>query len=374
MSKPRNIGIDLLRSLSMLMVVILHILGQGGILNSQAAFSPGYYVAWFMELLCFCAVNCFGLISGFVSFDRPFKLRNGISHWVQVAFYSVGITVLFMCFFPDTVGIRDILRSFLPVLTQKYWYFTAYFGLMFFIPYLNMMIQSISLAQTRALLFTLIIVFTAFPMLSTQDIFFVKAGYSFLWIAILYLIGACLGKIDGRWDLPWWKCLIGYMLCVSITLGGKLFFPIITTKLIGDARYENLLVSYASPTILLSAIFLLSLFKNLTIKNYIIKRSIQFVSPLAFGVYLIHTHPLVWNYLLSNRFSEYSTLPIWFFVPVVIFTAVGIFIFCATIDLFRLKLFGLLEPVAFKVTKPLRRFLTTRELQTTQTTGNCKDD
>ena len=41
----RNYGIDLLRIVSMVMIVILHILGQGGVLDAADNLSP-QYIAW----------------------------------------------------------------------------------------------------------------------------------------------------------------------------------------------------------------------------------------------------------------------------------------------------------------------------------------
>ena len=67
MERSRNLGVDLLRSLSMLMVVVLHVLGQGGILAAlEAAPARGgsFALCWLLELACSCAVDCFGLISG----------------------------------------------------------------------------------------------------------------------------------------------------------------------------------------------------------------------------------------------------------------------------------------------------------------------
>ena len=56
----RNWGVDLLRILSMFMVVVLHVLGQGGILVAQVPFDYGWVLCWTLESACFCAVNCFG--------------------------------------------------------------------------------------------------------------------------------------------------------------------------------------------------------------------------------------------------------------------------------------------------------------------------
>ena len=75
----RNLGIDLLRILSMLMVVINHLISQGGVLESVAIYSAAYWVLIFMETLCYCAVNTFILISGYVGYNSRFQYTNIIS-------------------------------------------------------------------------------------------------------------------------------------------------------------------------------------------------------------------------------------------------------------------------------------------------------
>ena len=49
----------------MLMIVVLHVLGHGGILQSVNPTSvKGFLVSGF-EILCLVGVNCFALITGF---------------------------------------------------------------------------------------------------------------------------------------------------------------------------------------------------------------------------------------------------------------------------------------------------------------------
>ena len=66
----RNYGIDLLRIISMVMIQILHILGNGGILNASIGAPVRNNVAWFLEIASYCAVNCYALISGYVGYGR----------------------------------------------------------------------------------------------------------------------------------------------------------------------------------------------------------------------------------------------------------------------------------------------------------------
>ena len=53
MQTKRNIGIDLLKIVSMLMIVTLHMLGHGGVLDNMPPMSRCYQVAWLIEIACY---------------------------------------------------------------------------------------------------------------------------------------------------------------------------------------------------------------------------------------------------------------------------------------------------------------------------------
>lgn len=95
----RNYGIDLLRILSMLMIVTLHVLKQGGILDQMNAGTYRYTAAWLLEALSIGAVNIYAMISGFVGVNakktRFYKLAD---MWLQVELYCVISAVLiYLC-------------------------------------------------------------------------------------------------------------------------------------------------------------------------------------------------------------------------------------------------------------------------------------
>ena len=50
----RNYGIDMLRIFAMFLIVILHCLGQGGILNNVIPNSLQYKFSWFLEICAYC--------------------------------------------------------------------------------------------------------------------------------------------------------------------------------------------------------------------------------------------------------------------------------------------------------------------------------
>lgn len=99
----RNYGIDLLRMLAMWMVIILHILNKGGVLSAAAPLSAGYEAAKLLEAGAYCAVNCYGLISGYVGVQHRFQYSGAIALWLRVTFYTVSITAVFAAFLPGSV-------------------------------------------------------------------------------------------------------------------------------------------------------------------------------------------------------------------------------------------------------------------------------
>ena len=349
METTRNLGVDLLRSLSMFMVVVLHVLGQGGILAALDA-APvrggSFVLCWLLELACYCAVDCFGLISGYVSQSQVFEREKNFATWAQVAFWSAGITLLFRLFVPGTTRFRDVGKACFPAITRQYWYFTAYFGLMFFIPFLNILLHHLDRAQTKSLMTALLVLFSLLPTVLDRDLFFTKAGYTLLWLTVLYLLGACVRKLDLLGRLPGWACLAGYLLCVLTALGLKLLFRPGPGPLPPMGRFlrPDLLVSYTSPAVLFSALFLLALFRKLRVPAGLPARTVGFLAPLAFGVYLIHTHPLVWAFFLRDRFASYAQLPPLLCAGAALLTAGGIFLACTALEFCRHRVFRLLLP------------------------------
>ena len=195
--EQRNRGIDLLRMTAMWMVVILHILNKGGVLAAAAPLSAGQGTARLLETAAYCAVNCYGLISGYVGVQRRFRYSGALALWLRVAFYTLGITAVFACLMPGSVNGDRVLRAFFPVLFRQYWYVTAYFGMCLFIPFFNLLLNRLSKGQLRLLALSIVLVFSVLPTLRQKDVFLTDNGYSVLWLSCLYLLGGVL-RLCGR--------------------------------------------------------------------------------------------------------------------------------------------------------------------------------
>ena len=94
-TKERNIGIDILRILLALMVVIVHFNARGtGHVSSSVTWAPMKFLIYGMDAIVLPAVNIYVIVSGYFSFLG----MRGYSHvvkslsrlWLCLLFFSVG--------------------------------------------------------------------------------------------------------------------------------------------------------------------------------------------------------------------------------------------------------------------------------------------
>jgi len=349
----RNYGIDLLRILSIFMVAVLHVSGHGGILVSVS--SPwDRATAWFLETLAFPAVNCFVLISGFVGYRgekyTP-KLQNILSIFFTVLFYSVSMCALVQLLAPNAVSLQDIKNSFLPLLRGQYWFYSSYLGVYLLSPFLNFFVYKASAKQLY--ISALVVAFISLSSLEA-DAFTLSYGYSVIWFAFLYLLGAILKKQD----VP---ARITGRTCVLVTAGAFLLtwlplalFPLTQSAFLqGHAGY---LLTYNSPTVLLMAIGWLCLFSKITCRP-VWQKVIAFFSTSAFSVYLIHDNRYIRELFMRDTFVFAVQYPAPVLALIVIGSAAAILVLCTLLDKIRIFLFRIAKVDA--VTDWLARIIKT---------------
>ena len=107
--------------------------------------------------MSYCAVDCFGLISGIVGYKK-YKFSNLIYIWINTSFYS-SIISLYL-YYINRMNCKNLILSFFPILINRHWYITAYFGLYLFIPLLNLGINDLNRKILRNLIIFYIFFFS----------------------------------------------------------------------------------------------------------------------------------------------------------------------------------------------------------------------
>lgn len=330
----RNYGIDLLRILSMILIVTIHVLIQGGLTDCAARSSAAYGWLIFCQSIAYCCVNCYALISGYVGVKSDYRYYKTVSIWLQTVFYSLSISVLFAIFSNEPLTAENWLHAFFPVTKRAYWYITAYVGLSLFIPFINKMLLSLSKKELYILSGTIFILFSILQIIAGKEIFITNKGYSLLWLTALYILGACvrLLKIDEYAGRA--KGLILSFLGIAISFVSE-YVP---TAVMGEKKGLLSQYNYVYFSVLLTSLGLLIFCSQLRITRKSTASFISFFSPLTLGVYLIHAHPLIWDRWLDGRFEFLAKMPLWQMIPAMLGCIVAIYLCCSLIDFLRLQL------------------------------------
>lgn len=370
--RKKNIGIEILRIVSMIMVLFLHVLGQGGVYPYAAIaeeFPSNHPVAWFMETAAFGAVDLFALISGYVGYRSQLKTSKYLKTWLLVSFWGVAIVfaidkypIIFEKFnellgkiipmVKEEIDAREILSAeygwaAFPVMNNQYWYFNAYTLAFFATPLLNRAITALKKGEHFAVCVGIFVLASVIPTMSNNDLFTTVYGYSALWLMALYFIGAYVAKYPPRADIVRSEfCLMGYLLCTTIAWEWMLMierkmeqFP--ENETIPLYRYQ--FIQYSSPFVLGGAILLLILASRIRINFKPVRSVITFFSSATFAVYIIHVQPILWEYYMLWRFWKIGyycdTVDMVFYVCLAVLV---LFIVCILLERGRMLLFKLL--------------------------------
>lgn len=297
----RNYGIDLLRVVAMFFVIVLHSFGQGGILNSATIGSSQYKIAWFIEIFAYCAVDVFAIISGYVCYseeNKKIKFSRYINLWLQVVFYGLLINLVCSFIRPELITGDSYLKVLFPVSNHLYWYFTAYTGVFLFMPLINNAIKNSDNNLLKKTLVLIFMVFSIFHLFFKP--FFLNKGYSFVWILLLYIIGAIMKKCEIGKNLKKGYAIIRILLLVVITYLYKMY------GYTNDTITKDIFVSYISPTILGTSILYVILFSKMKFNNFF-KKIIKFMGVSAFSIYLINNHEIIYDNNMKMLFAKLAT-------------------------------------------------------------------
>ena len=296
----RNLSLDILKILSMVMVIVLHTktYGLSGItfeLNDKF-----YWITTALHMFSLVAVNCFVLISGYFTSTSKIKPSKLIMLWTLVTTFSLGVYLL-LCAIPSTgfeLSFGEILVSIFPVMAKRYWFFTCYIVMMVLSPFVNKFIDSLDKATYKKLLAVLLVLFVGINSINIWgDPLGTDKGYSVLWFIVLYLVAAYIRRY-GLPKLPYGILYIAISIFSTfasalLKLGGK-YFNIFS-------QASEILLRYNSATVFFGSVCLFLFFLNHPIKlNKILQKLICGVSVASFGVYLLHEHPLVRDILWNN--------------------------------------------------------------------------
>lgn len=297
MNKTRNSNIELLRIISIIMIVVSHycVHGVGSVHLVSLPIGINRFLLEFLTLGNLGSI-LFVLISGYYLINsNSVKLKKLIRINFQILFYSVIIYCILLILHIEPFKLMNLGKSMLPITFKMYWFATAYIMIYLFHPYINKLLNNFTRKEHLLFILLMILIFSIFGTLTYSDYY----GNELIQFLLFYSIGAYLFKYSDNYFNKNNNNI--KILIASISL---IILSIITLDILGCYKeffgaHSRYLLSRTSPLAILFCVCLFNVFKERkTFSNSLINS----ISSLIFGVYLISDNrfvrPLLWKNLI----------------------------------------------------------------------------
>lgn len=346
-NRVRNSNYELMRIVSMFLIVLCHVINLGHVLHNCV--NPSLQLIFkFIMYFTIVHVNSFVLVSGYYQSTSTFKQSSVWSIINANWFYRIVIMVLFLILGFINVDKVTFIKEAFPLNINEYWFIRNYILLYCLSPFINMALNSFDKKGFKKLLLVLFIIFSLIPTFTGNN-FLNNNGYTLYSFVCLYIVGAYLRRYPLEKSYLFKNTSKGlYQLILLFTFFFMLIANFVNTSFFSFIlKYNpvikefggyivNTRLSYSNPFIVIQSIAYFLFFGTLTIKN---NKVINKLASLTFGVYLIHENNFVrsllytWIGIDGHKIYSYS------FLINVFCSAIGIYVVCSLIEFLRQILF-----------------------------------
>lgn len=320
--RERKSNIELLRIVAMALIVMSHFAVHSGFAFAAADWS---WKRLFIQCTALgsVGVDIFVLISGFFLIQQGFRFQKFCRLIGQIWFYLLAVLLIAWLtgFAPVT---KTLLRQSLLPLWLVHWFAYVYILLYLLFPFINRAVSSFSEPMLRKLLLLLTGLWSLMPFLLHSDM-----GYSILgWFIYLYLLGAYFRlypeKSEALSKHALLIVLVGFALLISR-------FAVLDLIVAHEGTPQPIDFSGLDPNVPYILMMSVGLFLWLKKRPMGTIPWINRIASTMFGVYLIHDHPLVrewlWKTLFHNvdRIGSNTFLLFWIIEIISVLTVCGFF-------------------------------------------------
>jgi len=332
----RKLGIELLRIICMMSMIIQHIIGHGWVIQSLHPGTWKYELVITLNSLCIFGISAFAMISGYVGVRARYKYSSIVLQWSKMWIYSVFFTLLGSVIFPGSVDKKEWIQAFFPTLHGLFWYFTAYLVCFMIAPFIRQGMRRMSFKQASINVCCMLVMFTVLAHAFTGDVFGTGGGKNALWLVALYVIGAYFGWFEPHKKIP--MAALGAFV-IAAALVTALTQPV--AQRLGIARLSNTLYWGSTVRAMSMAVSLLLFFSRLEIKHG--RKLIAWLGGASFGVYVLHEHPVIRFNTISKYAYLLTTLGNVEIVAGIVLAAAAMYLGCALVDALREKIYRALR-------------------------------
>lgn len=276
----RHSNIELLRIVSMMLIITTHIFGHYVHMKGSCWPLPEGHIFYFtMKSISYIAVNMYIVISAYFLCCSKFKSKRIISIWIEVLFYSVTIWLFNYLLTGELGSPKTMIFAFFPILMNQYWFATVFIGLLILSPFLNIAIRAFTKKQLRLLSLVLFLLFCIIPQCISQVSKWLNmgGGVGITWFVTLYIWASYIRLYISKDYIQYNKYkFLFYGLLASIMPEILRMLIIVSTQVIvghpmgGGFFYGNNMLFPTIATVLLFMYFLTVKISNKTINKIIL--------------------------------------------------------------------------------------------------------
>jgi hypothetical protein len=329
--KPRNASFEILRIICMVLIISTHFLGHGGWIHNMT--EANLVFGKLLQSLFYPAVNLYVMIGAYFmcnSKSTKVNLKKLAKLCGTVLFYSLLLFVISVSTGMYKFDVNHLLSSIFPLITGKYWFFTSYVVLLIASPFLNIIIRGVNTKQLACICAVFIVAGGIQAETGVLPQFPLAGGCNGIWFVGVYFIAALIRRTDFKFTKT------TGIIAILLYLGTLVYGYFVHT-------------SYSSFMCVLSTVIIFVFFKDLKVKDGMFSKIACTVSPLTFGVYLIHDSNEMRGYMYQNIFHAYKFYDHQVAFLILVGFILLTFVVCATFEFGRHKIAQLLSPSVNKL-------------------------
>lgn len=347
-TKGRNSSIELFRIVTMLVIVAHHYVVNSGIIPRITLENALRFNSLFC-LIFGCGgktgINCFVLITGYFMCKSNISVKKFLKLALEIEFYNIIIYLIFLLTGYSQFSFTELIKTVIPIYWLGTEFTSSYLVLFLFIPFLNLLINSMT-----EKLHVRLICLCVFADTILQTFLIAPAAFTYVgWFMTLYFIASYIRLYPKKmfesrkiWGIAFAASLL--VSWASVIAGAGVF------SRFGYMAYYYFVSDSNKILALVTAVCAFMFFKNLRLRYSPI---INEIASSVFGVLLIHANSdtmrqWLWKDVLKNiDVYDDGILVIHAFLSVI-----AIYAICTLIDICRIQL---LEKPFFKMYDKIRK-------------------
>lgn len=286
----RHSGIDLLKTVSIMMVILCHVFGFAAGMDLFPEGSAVFYGRYIITSFCIVMINCFVFSSAYFICTQKFRLSRLVKLSMVVFFWLLVVFIYLLCTKSDLNLTNELLILFLPVSTNTFWFYSAYVVLYLISPILNLAISKMTKgSHLLVCIISIIIACILTNVIGITHAFPFTDGYNVCWFIPLYFVVAYVRLHVNSDKIKIWLPILGYVIFTGCVFGHWMLlgYLVKNVEFFTQRFADSYAFNYNTFFVFLSSFCFFLIFVKINFKNITAKRIVGEIGSHTLAIYIL---------------------------------------------------------------------------------------